>query len=149
MKLSSRKQLLAEAEAELKKIKTKINEARNTDAFDVFTNKLQMVIDQYSAKRKNLDKMIQQLKLSVFTKNIAMKIANDSMVGKTLRELQPNLLSAPEMDSRIRKIIHADFTGDTESPDEDIYTELGFHIKVELENGKVIDHTWEGTDLFY
>lgn len=146
MKISTRKELLKEADMTLAKLRESLKEG-NRDTFNDFIEGINSLIDEYVQKKKSLSAKLKALRNSIFSDKAALALANKIMIGKTQKDIQPNLLSAPGLNEPIRKVRNAEFT--ISSYTGDLYDSLGFSLTIELESGRVVEIDLGPRDLFY
>jgi hypothetical protein len=140
----------------LKKLAGLLNEDYNQDSIQEaganYSLHRKMVRDiedsiaQYNEKKKIVSRARKEMKLTL-GKNVAKKIADSHLVGKTLEELSPGFEGNENYDVPIKRVKSAEFTIDN-SQGLDVQDGLVFHVELELENGKTLEHDWYPADLF-
>jgi hypothetical protein len=131
----------------LKTLAGLINENQNPDSltevgsgelYKAVRRDVDVLFVQYKDKKKQFKKKLEQMVDSVFTKEVATKIAEKHFIGKTLKELQPNLLGFGEdlENAPISKVSNVDFQYD---PDGSLKDSLSIVADLEFENGETAD----------
>ena len=136
MKLSSRKELLKESELTLKQIKKSLNEDKFDKKYIVALAKdIKNIITSYKSQRKGIKdlKGKKELMISMFSAEVAKKIAQKNLIGKTAKQLFWNLIDGDDSDNKpIKSIISADFWYSGDAAIED---SLYFTAEVQYKDG--------------
>lgn len=115
-----------------------LTEVGSGDSYKAVRRDVDVLFLQYKNKKKEFKKKLEQMVDSVFTAQVATKIAEKHFIGKTLKELQPNLLGFGEdlENVAISKVSNVDFQYD---PDGSLKDSLSIVADLEFENGETAD----------
>jgi hypothetical protein len=131
----------------LKKLAGLINENQNSgsltevgsgDLYKAVRRDVDVLFVQYKNKKREFKQKLDQMVNNVFTPQVATKIAEKHFIGKTLKELQPNLLGFGDglEEVPISKVSNVDFQYD---PDGSLRATLSIVADLEFENGETAD----------
>lgn len=136
MKLSSRKELLSEADEIVRQIRESLNEDEfNKEYIVALAKDIKDVISSYKSRKKGIKdiKGKKELMNSMFSEKVAKKIAEKNLIGKTAKDFFWNLPGGdPSDDLPIKSIISADFYYSGDAAIED---SLYFGTEVKYKDG--------------